>query len=373
MKKILVIMGCIMLQALVLLAAPKKQKVKYEYVYADLTKFANTSLSDSVYPLQRFPLNGKIKKYKGMKFKVVNADENAGIGVFSFKGHVPNIDIPLPENNIKGPFTFYMLFNVEVNGVKPSEKNQLNISMYGKEHERGGTAYPKAFLDIGDIEKNTIDGKTSVVAHIDDKKGKKGYVYMYTKQIHGGQTKMCPSYIRIRSDGNLKINIYAITLSTKHVDITPSYDFSKESWKPIDIKDTMLVEGSILDVSEDIGEKPAGKYGRVVVRNGHFEFENRPNQRVKFKSTNWRPASHFEYQFKDKKNIDKLIGNARARGYNMIRWRLSHDKLTSIVAPYTFSDYDMDRYDYFLYVCGREGIYSHLMISSHLFGGVGET
>ena len=373
MKKILVIMGVILMQTLVLVSAPKKQKVKYEYVYADLTKFANTSLVESSVPLQKFSLDGKFKKFKGMRFKTVNAEENGGRGVLTFNGKVGNIAIPLPKNNIKGPFTFYMLFNVETNGVKPSEKNQLNISLYGKENERGGTAYPKAFTDIGDIEKNTVDGKTSIVAHCDDSKSKKGYVYMYARQIHGGQTRMNPSYIRISSEGNLKINIYAITLSTRNVDFTPNYDFSKESWKPINIKDTMLVEGSILDVSKDMGEKPAGKYGRVVVRNGHFEFENRPNQRVKFKSTNWRPASQFEYQFKDKKNIDKLIGNARARGYNMIRWRLSHDKLTSIVAPYTFSDYDMDRYDYFLYVCGREGIYSHLMISSHLFGGVGET
>ena len=373
MKKILVIMGVVLMQALVLVAAPKTKKVKHEYVYADLTKFANTSLADSVCPLQRFALDGKVKKIKGMKFKTVNASENGDIGVYSFKGFVPNTDIPLPANNIKGPFTFYMLFNVEVNGVTPSSKNQLNISILGKEFERGGTAYPKAFTDIGDITKNTIDGKTSIVAHIDDPKGKKGYVYMYTKQIHGGQTRMNPSYIRIRSDGNLKINIYAITLSTKHIDFTPSYDFAKESWKPIDIKDTMTVEGSILDVSKDMGEKPAGKYGRVVVRNGHFEFENRPNVRVKFKSTNWRPASHFPYQFKDKKNIDKLIGNARARGYNMIRWRLSQEILESVVAPYTFREDYMDRYDYLLYVCGREGVYSHIMISSHLFGAPNET
>ena len=178
-----------------------------------------------------------------------------------------------------------------------------------------------------------------------------------------------PTALEFEPFGGGKITLFGATFSTKLVDTQKYVDFPKELWKPINSKRLLVESGTALDVSESMGEKPAGKYGRVVVsKDGHFEFENRRGERVKFKGTNWRPAQDFKRMLKSKEQIDKIISRMRAQGYNLIRWRLSPELNADLDGDFAYTPEVQDKYDYFLYACAREGVYSHIMLASHLFG-----
>lgn len=69
-----------------------------------------------------------------------------------------------------------------------------------------------------------------------------------------------------------------------------------------------------------------------------------------------------------KEQMDKIISRVRAQGYNLIRWRLSPDLNADLAGDFAYTPEVQDKYDYFLYACAREGVYSHIMLSSHLFG-----
>ena len=59
-----------------------------------------------------------------------------------------------------------------------------------------------------------------------------------------------------------------------------------EDWRKV-VVPPCVKPGTVLDFSS-LGfiDAPAGKYGRVVVRGSHFEFENRPGVPVRFYGTN---------------------------------------------------------------------------------------
>lgn len=178
-----------------------------------------------------------------------------------------------------------------------------------------------------------------------------------------------PTALEFEAFGGGSITVFGATFSTKLVDTQKYVDFPKELWKPINSKKLLVERGTVLDVSDEMGEKPAGKYGRVAVsKDGHFEFENRRGERVKFKGTNWRPAQDFKRMLKSKEQIDKIVSRVRAQGYNLIRWRLSPELNADLDGDFAYTPEVQDKYDYFLYACAREGVYSHIMLASHLFG-----
>lgn len=178
-----------------------------------------------------------------------------------------------------------------------------------------------------------------------------------------------PAALEFEPYGGGGIRVYGATFSSKLVDTEKYVEFPEELWKPINSKTLLVESGTVLDVSAQMGEKPAGKYGRVAVsKDGHFEFENRRGVRVKFKGTNWRPAQDFARMLNSKEQMDKIISRVRAQGYNLIRWRLSPDLNADLAGDFAYTPEVQDKYDYFLYACAREGVYSHIMLSSHLFG-----
>ena len=57
---------------------------------------------------------------------------------------------------------------------------------------------------------------------------------------------------------------------------------ASEEWVPMK-NEVEIEKGSALDFSTLLGPRePVGKYGRVVVRGAHFEFEKRPGVPVRF-------------------------------------------------------------------------------------------
>ena len=86
-------------------------------------------------------------------------------------------------------------------------------------------------------------------------------------------------------------------------------------WVEIDyLKD--IEKGSALDFSGwGILDGPAGKYGRVVARNGHFEFEKKPGVPQRFYGVNICSSTCFP----DAAEVDKMLTRFERLGYNTFR------------------------------------------------------
>ena len=86
-------------------------------------------------------------------------------------------------------------------------------------------------------------------------------------------------------------------------------------WVAIDyVKD--IEKGSALDFSGwGILDAPAGKYGRVVSRNGHFEFEKRPGVPQRFYGANLC----FSACFPNAEETDQILTRFERLGYNTFR------------------------------------------------------
>ena len=111
---------------------------------------------------------------------------------------------------------------------------------------------------------------------------------------------------------------------------------------------------SVLDWSF-MSDGPAGKHGRVVVRNGRFEFEGRPGEPLRFYGGNL--CSNACYP--DKRQAESLASELARRGYNTVR--LHHYDRDSVVksgATSTVLDAaNMDKLDYLFHCLKQHGLY----------------
>ena len=128
---------------------------------------------------------------------------------------------------------------------------------------------------------------------------------------------------------------------------------ANDQWRPIKHR-VFTQPGSVLDWSS-MADGPAGKHGRVVVRNGHFEFEGRPRQPVRFCGTNI--CSNACYQ--DKTQAEALAAELARRGYNTVR--IHHYDRGAVVKSKTDSTTldpaSMDKLDYLVHCLKGAGIY----------------
>ena len=112
--------------------------------------------------------------------------------------------------------------------------------------------------------------------------------------------------------------------------------------------------GSVLDWSF-MSDGPAGKHGRVVVRNGRFEFERRPGEPLRFHGGNVCSSACYP----DKQQAESLASELARRGYNTVR--LHHYDRDSVVksgATSTVLDAaNMDKLDYLFHCLKQQGLY----------------
>ena len=92
-------------------------------------------------------------------------------------------------------------------------------------------------------------------------------------------------------------------------------DNSKPAWVPLAAEGD-IEPGSALDFSWIASaHAPCGVHGRVVVRGGHFEFENRPGEPVRFWGVNISSGANFP----DVEKADAIAAHLAALGYNAVR------------------------------------------------------
>ncbi|MBQ8755841.1 MAG: hypothetical protein IJZ19_12485 [Lentisphaeria bacterium] len=166
--------------------------------------------------------------------------------------------------------------------------------------------------------------------------------------------------IRFESAGNAVWGILAATVGNFEIPrnpILPSYILAGKEWKKLEFHKDPL-PGSVLDFS-GLLDAPAGKYGPVVIRNGRFEFRDRPGVQARFYGTNI--CSQAVYP--DRKWAEKLADRIAKLGFNAVRFH-HHDNFMIKRSKSTELDpAAMDRMDYFMACLKKRGIY----VQSDLF------
>ena len=133
----------------------------------------------------------------------------------------------------------------------------------------------------------------------------------------------------------------------------PFYIVESENWKPVTIprdvaKDSVLNFSFLLDA-------PAGKHGRVIVKDGKFVFENKSDTAQRFFGTNLS----FSANFLDKPTCEKLAERLAAIGYNAVRFHHFDDQLVKKTATGSteLNPAAMDKLDYLAKCLKDKGIY----------------
>lgn len=124
-------------------------------------------------------------------------------------------------------------------------------------------------------------------------------------------------------------------------------------WKPIR-QEKDVVPGSVLDFSAGL-DAPAGKYGPVVSRNGHFEFRDRPGMQVRFYGTNLVDTA----QFLSREWAEKLADRMAQSGFNLVRIH-HHDNGLSVRENGSSTSLNMKNFDalnYLIACLKKRGIY----------------
>jgi hypothetical protein len=133
----------------------------------------------------------------------------------------------------------------------------------------------------------------------------------------------------------------------------PSYIVKSANWQPFEHK-LDIEPGSVLDFSSLV-DGPAGKYGPVVLREGHFEFERKPGERVRF----FGPNLCFTANFQGKEACERLAERLQRMGYNTVRFH-HYDGTVSdrrAAKSTTLDPAALDKIDYLFHCLKEKGIY----------------
>lgn len=127
------------------------------------------------------------------------------------------------------------------------------------------------------------------------------------------------------------------------------------------------VPGSAYDLSGTL-DAPAGKYGRVVIRDGHFQFEKRPGENVRFHGIS---INNDMALLSDKKLADKLINRSAHLGYNMVRFHRFDEKIMKkgVSDKPEFNPEELDRFFYLFAKAKEHGMYITLDLYGERISG----
>jgi hypothetical protein len=133
-----------------------------------------------------------------------------------------------------------------------------------------------------------------------------------------------------------------------------------ENWQPIENK-KIIEPGSVLDFSFLV-DSPAGKFGKLVVRDGHFEFENQPGRQVKFFGANLC----YDLCYPAKTEAPKIAETLRRHGYNLVRFEHYDFTLRPDPKKEQFDSGRLDRLEYLIHCLKQQGIYIIIDLQSAL-------
>ena len=126
-----------------------------------------------------------------------------------------------------------------------------------------------------------------------------------------------------------------------------------DDWVPLE-DSTAIKEGSVLDFSGmPWMDAPAGKHGRVVVRDGHFEFEKLPGVKQRFYGVNLV----FGACYMSEAETEELADRIARMGYNTVRIHHHERELCDKKDGTTIIPWRMEQLDNLMSACIKRGIY----------------
>ena len=124
-------------------------------------------------------------------------------------------------------------------------------------------------------------------------------------------------------------------------------------WVRIDYRKD-IVPGSALDFSVFSDDEPAGAHGWLRRVGGHFEFEGRTGEPVRFYGANLCYSACWP----EREEADRLVARLKATGYNSIRLHHHDNGLTlGGAGPADFNAENLDRFDHLVATAIKAGLY----------------
>lgn len=140
-------------------------------------------------------------------------------------------------------------------------------------------------------------------------------------------------------------------------------------WKALTWAPARVTPGSALDFSPFL-DAPAGKHGRVIVRDGQFAFEQTPDRPVHFYGT---VVGH-ALPYLDKARCEQLADYLAATGYSAIRLHnyIFAKGVMKETGSAEFTPEAEDQLDYFFFCLKKRGIYFTFPINAWGFFKAGD-
>jgi len=180
-----------------------------------------------------------------------------------------------------------------------------------------------------------------------------GFHGLYVSEF---KTKPQPvAAVIFRSERNAVWGIVGANLSQQRMPLPPEVPFvakAGKDWRPYKASLTVL-PGSALDFSSLL-DAPAGKYGFVTEKDGHFAFENAPDARLRFHGTNLCYSANYP----EKKDAPRIAEYLAKMGYNVVRFHHYDGLLTENRKNSLDIDWALyDRMEYLIAECEKRGMY----------------
>jgi hypothetical protein len=288
-----------------------------------------------------------------------------------FSGIPFDIIDPAKNNNkscivLSGPDREYFPKEVEVDGKDQSFKYLyfLHSAAWAKSEKIFGNV--EVLHNDGSTSKFDVKGKRDVFdwwapysypngAVVWTGENQRSYVGLFMSKFEIAEKPI--SKIKISSTGNAVWMIVALSGSKEDIplpkEMLECYIVANKDWQPF--KHSLDVEkNSALDMSF-LTDAPAGKDGRVIAKNGHFAFENKPNTPVRFYGANLC----FSGNYLEKKECEELAERFVRYGYNSVRFHHHDRDLVDKKAQdsLTIIPEQLDKLDYLFYCMKQRGIY----------------
>ncbi len=184
-----------------------------------------------------------------------------------------------------------------------------------------------------------------------------GQVYLYFTRLELDKQKKLTEVI-FTSNGVGAWGIFAVNGQNSEVPaFIPSAAQTQlftrgKDWPAIVNTPRPVVKGSALDLSGTL-DAPAGKYGKVVARNGQFEFEKLPGKKQFFWGTNICQQATVP----DRKTAEFIADSLAACGYNAVRFHHFDVLMTDPGDSVITKNENLDRMFYLMSLLRERGIY----------------
>ncbi|MFA5257576.1 MAG: cellulase family glycosylhydrolase, partial [Opitutales bacterium] len=330
--------------------------------FLDLAPAANMGFADEVEGDKKggWTDQGPAKDLSGFKpgpfsfsdvsFKIVDPAANGGRSIIMLAGgdrqYFPQSATVQAKNGANGKY-LYLLHSSGWMPPKGTTIGTMDVLFADGSTQR---IEVKAGVDVNDWW-NPLDLENGFVAWTKQVRDVSAGLYVSQFEIQGKPIES----VTFTSERKAVWAVVAATVSNTKAELPAPHELvttAGADWRPIAA--SLSVEpGSALDLSGML-DGPAGKYGFVEAREGHFRFENAPDKRVRFYGTNLCYSANFPTH----EEAGRIAADLAATGYNVVRFHHYDDMLTQDSPDSMTPDPQMqDRMEYMIAQCEKRGMY----------------